>query len=80
MTGLLVGTFVIGGAHTLLWLPRALQMRRELQEAEAAEERELEQQQTKAEGTGDSAHGRQPGEGPPVPALHAAQPDAARRS
>jgi predicted CXXCH cytochrome family protein len=45
MTGLLVGTFVVGGAHTLLWLPRALQMRRELQEAEAAEERELEQQQ-----------------------------------
>jgi predicted CXXCH cytochrome family protein len=42
MTGLLVSTFVIGGAHTLLWLPRALQMRRELQEAEAAEERELE--------------------------------------
>jgi hypothetical protein len=28
MTGLLVGTFVIGGLHTLLWLPRALQMRR----------------------------------------------------
>ena len=41
MTGLLVGTFVVGGAHTLLWLPRALQMRRELQEAEAAEERAL---------------------------------------
>lgn len=30
MTGLLVGTFVFGGLHTLLWLPRALQMRREL--------------------------------------------------
>ncbi len=29
MTGLLIGTFVLGGAHTLLWLPRALQMRRE---------------------------------------------------
>ncbi|HTO94158.1 MAG TPA: cytochrome c3 family protein, partial [Bacteroidota bacterium] len=29
MTGLLVGTFVVGGVHTLLWLPRALQMRRE---------------------------------------------------
>jgi len=28
MTGLLVGTFVVGGVHTLLWLPRALQMRR----------------------------------------------------
>jgi uncharacterized protein with PIN domain len=42
MTGLLVGTFVIGGAHTLLWLPRALQMRRELRAAEAAEEQEIE--------------------------------------
>jgi hypothetical protein len=28
MTGLLVSTFVLGGIHTLLWLPRALQMRR----------------------------------------------------
>jgi hypothetical protein len=31
MTGLLIGTFVLGGAHTLLWLPRAVQMRRERQ-------------------------------------------------
>ena len=30
MTALLVGTFVISGVHTLLWLPRALQMRKEL--------------------------------------------------
>jgi len=30
MTGLLAGTFLVGGLHTLLWLPRALQMRREL--------------------------------------------------
>ncbi len=37
MTSLLVGTFVVGGAHTLLWLPRALQMRRELRAAEEAE-------------------------------------------
>jgi len=29
MTSLLVGTFVVGGIHTLLWLPRALQLRRE---------------------------------------------------
>jgi hypothetical protein len=28
MTSLLIGTFVFGGVHTLLWLPRALQMRR----------------------------------------------------
>jgi len=30
MTGLLVGTFGFFGAHTLLWLPRALKIRREL--------------------------------------------------
>jgi uncharacterized protein with PIN domain len=35
MTTLLLGTFVVGGIHTLLWLPRALQMRRELSAAEA---------------------------------------------
>lgn len=28
MTCLLVGTFVVSGVHTLLWLPRALEMRR----------------------------------------------------
>ena len=38
MTSLLVGTFVIGGVHTLLWLPRAVQMRRELRAEEAAEQ------------------------------------------
>jgi hypothetical protein len=41
MTALLVGTFVVSGAHTLLWLPRAMQMRRELREAEEAEQRAL---------------------------------------
>jgi uncharacterized protein with PIN domain len=30
MTTLLVGTFVVGGLHTLLWIPRALHWRREL--------------------------------------------------
>ena len=70
MTGLLVSTFVIGGAHTLLWLPRAMQMRRELQQAEAAEERELEQQQwaraasaenpAAASGTAEPPAGREP--------------------
>jgi hypothetical protein len=30
MTSLLVGTFIFGGVHTLLWLPRALRMQREL--------------------------------------------------
>ena len=37
MTVLLIGTFLVGGVHTLLWLPRAIQMRRKLR---AAEERE----------------------------------------
>ena len=35
MTTLLLVTFVVGGMHTLLWLPRAFQMRRELRAAEA---------------------------------------------
>jgi hypothetical protein len=30
MTGLLIGTFLIAGLHTLLWLPRSLQWKREL--------------------------------------------------
>ncbi len=40
MTTLLIGTFVVSGIHTLLWLPRAFQMRSELRaaEAEAAKE------------------------------------------
>ncbi len=38
MTTLLISTFVIGGIHTLMWLPRALQMRRDLRAEEAREE------------------------------------------
>ena len=38
MTGLLIGTFVIGGLHTLLWLPRAVQMRRQHRRDEVAED------------------------------------------
>jgi len=38
MTTLLISTFVIGGIHTLLWLPRALEMRRDLKAEEAREE------------------------------------------
>jgi hypothetical protein len=34
MTTLLIVTFVVGGLHTLLWLPRALKMRRELKRNE----------------------------------------------
>ena len=37
MTTLLLSTFVFGGIHTLLWLPRALEMRRELRVEEARE-------------------------------------------
>jgi hypothetical protein len=37
MTSLLVGTFIVGGVHTMLWLPRAFQMRRELKAEEARE-------------------------------------------
>lgn len=35
MTTLLVVTFVFGGLHTLLWMPKAFQMRRELKAHEA---------------------------------------------
>jgi len=37
MTTLLLSTFAAGGLHTLLWLPKALQMRRELQAEKARE-------------------------------------------
>ncbi len=40
MTGLLVVTFVIGGVHTVLWLPRALQMRRRRDAARAGTAKE----------------------------------------
>jgi hypothetical protein len=39
MTGLLIVTFTLGGLHTVLWLPRAIQMRR-AQRPRAAEGRE----------------------------------------
>ena len=48
MTTLLLSTFVIGGLHTLLWLPKALEMRRELRAEEAREKAEA----------ADSAHRR----------------------
>jgi len=35
MTTLLVGTFFFSGVHTLLWFPRAFQLRRELRAAES---------------------------------------------
>jgi hypothetical protein len=36
MTTLLVGTFVVGGLHTILWIPRAIQWRRESRRREEA--------------------------------------------
>jgi hypothetical protein len=53
MTSLLLGTFVVSGLHTVLWLPRALQMRRELREAEAQAEAAIAAAES--------------GEGPPAP-------------
>jgi hypothetical protein len=49
MTTLLVGTFVISGVHTLLWLPRAFQMRSELRAAEAQESERLEAERSGAQ-------------------------------
>ena len=37
MTGLLVGTFLVAGVHTLAWLPRSLRYRRELKRTHATE-------------------------------------------
>jgi cytochrome b subunit of formate dehydrogenase/uncharacterized protein with PIN domain len=37
MTGLLVGTFLMAGLHTLAWLPRSLQYRKQLEESHALE-------------------------------------------
>jgi nitrate/TMAO reductase-like tetraheme cytochrome c subunit len=38
MTSLLVGTLVLGGVHTLMWLPRSIKYKRELRQAELARE------------------------------------------
>ncbi|MCE1188971.1 MAG: cytochrome c3 family protein [Ignavibacteria bacterium] len=40
MTILLVGTFIVAGTHTLLWLPRSLQWKKQLREMEAKAEEE----------------------------------------
>ena len=50
MTSLLVGTFIVGGLHTLLWLPRAFQMRRELRALEAREAAEQKAEEEKRNG------------------------------
>ncbi len=41
MTGLLVGTFVLAGTHTLLWLPRSFQWKKKLKEMEEKEKSDL---------------------------------------
>jgi hypothetical protein len=54
MTALLVSTFIVGGAHTLLWLPKAVQMRRELnaERNAIAQERENGSDKKPSEGEG----------------------------
>ena len=56
MTSLLILTFLLGGTHTILWLPRALQWRKELKKME----REAE------ESVADIAWGEYDAPGPPV--------------
>jgi hypothetical protein len=60
MTTLLLSTFVISGLHTLLWLPKALEMRRELRAEEAREQVEAadssRRQNIPTEEDGDHAH------------------------
>lgn len=55
MTGLLVGTFVLGGMHTLLWLPRALQWRRELRRNNSKSDKASEQNRKNEEDRKDNA-------------------------
>jgi len=60
MTTLLLSTFVFGGIHTLLWLPKAMEMRRELRAEEAreaaAENGSLEQASNNDRKDGNHAH------------------------
>jgi len=51
MTGLLVGTFFIAGVHTLLWLPRSLQYRKEMKKllADNSEKDETSEDEIKGE-------------------------------
>ena len=57
MTTLLVGTFTVSGVHTLLWLPRALKMRRQLREEEAREKAaESSQPDTEPKDSDDGQH------------------------
>ncbi len=50
MTGLLIFTFVLSGLHTMLWLPRSLKWKREIQAAEEAERRLEESAQSERPG------------------------------
>jgi hypothetical protein len=51
MTALLLGTFVFGGIHTVLWLPRALEMRKELRKEDAAKDTNLDARMSGEEGS-----------------------------
>ncbi len=50
MTSLLIGTFILGGIHTLLWLPRALKMQREIKKAHLKKEEPQEKQEKDKDG------------------------------
>jgi hypothetical protein len=56
MTTLLISTFVFGGIHTLLWLPRALQMRRELRAEEAIEAERLKSAESEGNSAGEDGN------------------------
>jgi len=60
MTGLLVGTFVLGGVHTALWLPRALKTRRD--QARLRDKKEPSSNDNgRDESNGESGAGDEPG-------------------
>ena len=83
MTLLLISTFVIGGIHTLMWLPRSLQWRKQLREMEEAGEFEEDVDDMYSDPSNDSlssgASARTDGDdasGPDVP--HAAGDDTGK--
>jgi hypothetical protein len=68
MTSLLVGTFFLGGVHTLLWLPRAIQYRKMLRQKHAESAREKAKRGGAQPDGAEDAHQGPPGPAPEIKA------------
>ncbi len=55
MTSLLIGTFVLGGVHTLLWLPRAIQVQRDFRRKNRQPKEKPHGSDDRHNGTGDAS-------------------------